>query len=56
MTSAPIGMFDSGVGGLGIAKAIRELLPAEDIVYLADSKKLPLRYKNTIRDRKNSSK
>lgn len=37
----PIGIFDSGIGGLGIAKAINELLPNEDIVYLADSKNCP---------------
>ncbi len=41
MNECPIGMFDSGVGGLGIAKAIRELLPLENIVFLADSKNCP---------------
>lgn len=33
----PIGVFDSGVGGLSILRALRAELPAEDFVYLADS-------------------
>ncbi|KAB2813620.1 glutamate racemase [Phaeocystidibacter luteus] len=37
----PIGIFDSGVGGLTVAKAIRELLPAEDIIYFGDTAHLP---------------
>jgi len=37
----PIGIFDSGVGGLGIFKKIKELLPNEDIIYFADNKNLP---------------
>jgi glutamate racemase len=40
-TDRPIGVFDSGVGGLTVAKAIRELLPAEDIHYLGDMARLP---------------
>ncbi|MEH6650473.1 MAG: glutamate racemase [Motiliproteus sp.] len=35
-TSAPIGIFDSGVGGLSIAHAIRRRLPAEQLLYVAD--------------------
>lgn len=34
---APIGVFDSGVGGLSILQALRAQLPAEDFVYLADA-------------------
>jgi glutamate racemase len=34
---SPIGVFDSGVGGLSILRALRAELPAEDFVYLADS-------------------
>lgn len=34
---APIGVFDSGLGGLSVLKAIREALPSEDLIYLADS-------------------
>lgn len=38
---APIGIFDSGIGGTSIWKEIRELLPGEDSIYLADSKNAP---------------
>jgi glutamate racemase len=37
----PIGVFDSGVGGLTVLKAIRETLPTEDLVYLGDTARLP---------------
>jgi glutamate racemase len=37
----PIGIFDSGVGGLTVLKAIRELLPAEPLAYVADQAHLP---------------
>lgn len=37
----PIGIFDSGVGGLTVLKAIREALPSENIVYLGDTARLP---------------
>ncbi|MFZ5632414.1 MAG: glutamate racemase [Bacillota bacterium] len=37
----PIGVFDSGVGGLSVLKEIRRLLPHEDIVYYADSAYCP---------------
>jgi len=36
-----IGIFDSGVGGLGIFKEIKRFLPSENILYLADSKNCP---------------
>ena len=36
-----IGIFDSGLGGLVIAKAIRESLPQYDYVYLGDTKRVP---------------
>ncbi|OGD65813.1 glutamate racemase [Candidatus Berkelbacteria bacterium RIFCSPHIGHO2_12_FULL_36_9] len=36
-----IGIFDSGVGGLGIFQEIKKLLPKENIIYLADSKNCP---------------
>jgi glutamate racemase len=35
--TAPIGIFDSGVGGLSVYQAVRHALPAEDIIYIADS-------------------
>jgi glutamate racemase len=39
--SQPIGIFDSGVGGLSIVKCITELLPDEELIYVADSKYAP---------------
>ncbi len=37
----PIGVFDSGVGGLTVLKALREKLPQEDLIYLGDTARLP---------------
>lgn len=37
----PIGVFDSGVGGLTVLRALRERLPAEDFLYLGDTARLP---------------
>jgi glutamate racemase len=37
----PIGVFDSGVGGLTVLRALREALPAEDFIYLGDTARLP---------------
>ena len=37
----PIGLFDSGVGGISIWKEIHKLLPNENTIYLADSKNAP---------------
>ncbi|MEG6552042.1 aspartate/glutamate racemase family protein, partial [Desulfocurvibacter africanus] len=37
----PIGVFDSGVGGLTVLRALRELLPGEDFRYLGDTARLP---------------
>jgi glutamate racemase len=37
----PIGIFDSGVGGLTVLRSIRSLLPAEDLLYLGDTARLP---------------
>lgn len=39
--SAPIGIFDSGVGGISVLKHIRQLLPHEDLLYCADSSNAP---------------
>ena len=36
MQNFPIGVFDSGVGGLSVLHELRELLPNEDIIYVAD--------------------
>ena len=37
----PIGVFDSGIGGLTVVKALRDLLPNENIVYLGDTARVP---------------
>lgn len=36
MSNAPIGMFDSGLGGLSVMHAVRDALPGEDIIYYGD--------------------
>jgi glutamate racemase len=38
---APIGVFDSGLGGLTVARALRSLLPQETLVYFGDTARLP---------------
>ncbi len=40
-TQSPIGIFDSGVGGLTVANAIRQILPEEEMVYFGDTLHLP---------------
>jgi glutamate racemase len=39
--SRPIGMFDSGVGGLTVARAVIDQLPHEDLVYFGDTARCP---------------
>jgi glutamate racemase len=39
--SGPIGVFDSGVGGLTVLRALRAALPAEEFIYLGDTARLP---------------
>ena len=41
MDARPIGVFDSGVGGLTVVRALRGVLPGEDIVYLGDTARVP---------------
>ena len=52
MSTRPIGIFDSGVGGTSILKEIHALLPNENCIYLADSKNAPYgnKSKNEIID------
>lgn len=40
-TQLPIGVFDSGVGGLTVLRALRSQLPAEKFIYLGDTARLP---------------
>jgi glutamate racemase len=39
--SRPVGVFDSGIGGLTVVKALRDLLPNENIFYLGDTARVP---------------
>lgn len=39
--SGPIGVFDSGIGGLTVVAALRQLLPAENIFYIGDTARVP---------------
>jgi glutamate racemase len=41
MTSSPIGIFDSGIGGLSVLRAVRELLPGESLIYVGDQGHVP---------------
>jgi glutamate racemase len=41
VNEGPIGMFDSGFGGLTVARAVIDLLPAEDLVYVGDTGRYP---------------
>jgi glutamate racemase len=47
----PIGVFDSGVGGLSVLRAIRQLLPNESVLYFGDQKHVPYgqRHKAEVR-------
>lgn len=39
--SRPLGMFDSGLGGLTVARAVIDLLPHEDLIYFGDTGRFP---------------
>src|SRR5512141_605928 len=39
--NSPIGVFDSGVGGLSVLRAIRELMPEESVIYFGDQGHVP---------------
>lgn len=41
MSQAPIGIFDSGFGGLTVARSVLDQLPAESVVYLGDTSRAP---------------
>jgi glutamate racemase len=47
-SSRPIGVFDSGIGGLTVVKALSKLLPDEKIVYFGDTARVP--YGNKSRE------
>ena len=41
VNDAPIGIFDSGFGGLTVARAVMDLLPNESVIYLGDTARQP---------------
>ena len=41
LSDMPIGIFDSGLGGLTVVKAVLEHMPDENIIYLGDSLNVP---------------
>jgi len=41
IANKPIGLFDSGVGGLTVASAIKQILPGESLIYFGDTAHLP---------------
>jgi len=51
MKDRPIGVFDSGLGGLTVVRELSAILPGEDIVYLGDSARVPygIRSLQTVR-------
>jgi glutamate racemase len=50
--NAPIGIFDSGIGGLTVAKAVAKALPTEDIIYFGDTARVPygIKSEETVRE------
>lgn len=41
MDNRPVGIFDSGFGGLTALKALREMMPDENIIYFGDNGRAP---------------
>ena len=41
LSSAPLGVFDSGVGGLTVLKELVKSLPNENFIYLGDTARVP---------------
>jgi len=52
MDKRPIGVFDSGVGGLTVVKQIMKTLPQENIIYFGDTARLPYGTKSKKTERK----
>jgi glutamate racemase len=50
--SAPIGIFDSGIGGMTVVKSVMQTLPGEDIIYFGDTARVPYGTKSmdTVRE------
>ena len=41
MDNRPIGVFDSGLGGLTAVRTLRQILPEEDLIYFGDTSRVP---------------
>ncbi|MCG8377038.1 MAG: glutamate racemase, partial [Chlorobiales bacterium] len=50
--SSPVGVFDSGIGGLTVVRAIQALLPSEQIIYFGDTARVPYGSKSQVTIRK----
>lgn len=50
--TSPVGIFDSGIGGLTVVKAIQALLPSERIIYFGDTARVPYGSKSQVTIRK----
>ncbi|MDD5237245.1 MAG: glutamate racemase, partial [Candidatus Omnitrophica bacterium] len=50
MKNRPIGIFDSGIGGLTVVKEVMRQLPSEDIIYFGDTARVPygIKSKETV--------
>ena len=49
MDDRPIGVFDSGIGGLTVVSALSSALPNENILYVGDTARVPYGNKSTLR-------
>ncbi len=56
MDTRPIGIFDSGVGGLSVLREIKKLLPRENYIFIADQKNVPYGGKSKYQLRKISDR
>lgn len=55
LNNRPIGIFDSGLGGLTVLKEIRRMLPKEDLVYFGDTARVPYGTKSPLTVKKFAS-
>ena len=55
MNAAPLGVFDSGIGGLTVVRAIFERLPLESVIYFGDTARVPYGPKSADTVRRYSS-
>ena len=54
-SESPIGIFDSGIGGLTVVKAVQAALPSEHIIYFGDTARVPYGTKSQVTIRKYAS-